>query len=161
MENQHRVLLILYAEFCTTNKRMGHSPRPIVHKREAEGANVSLLAQGRTRLVGSPCRAGSIPAAGGVAGVVRRTLSALPAGCLEGKAAAAFSINCCVGGGQTVRTLRSKLEALGARVPVPGTVVRAGAFLSLYRGPEIKPQDAERLKGFGAAVAAAVAGQFY
>ena len=122
--------------------RVLHAPE--LSPQETEGCDALL--------VGSPCRAGAIPAAGGVAGVVRRALLALPAGCLEGKVAAAFSVHCAVGGGQTVRTLRAKLEALGAIAPVAGMVVRAGAFLSLYRGPEIKPHDAERLRAFGAAV---------
>jgi flavodoxin len=109
----------------------------------------------RAFVVGSPCRAGSVPGAAGIAGPVKKMLNRLPEGCLEGQYGAAFSIHCSYGGQKTARNIDEHLEQLGATVPLAGMAVKAGAFLSLYRGPEITDEDAKKLREFGRDLAAA------
>ena len=100
-------------------------------------------------VVGSPCRAGSTGVLSGVAGPVSRWLGGLPEEALQGKAAAAFSVHSCFGGGTTVRSLERMLGERGGRVLAGGPAVRAGVPFSLWRGPEASAEDRERLRRFG------------
>ena len=105
--------------------------------------------------VGSPCHAGSMPLAGGVAVPVKDWLDDIPEGSLEGTVAGAFCPYSTAGGNRTVHTLDHRLREMGARVPEPGVAVKAGIPFSLWRGPEIGAADAEKLRSLGEALAAA------
>ena len=104
-------------------------------------------------MFGSPCRAGSLRLPEGVAGPAKGLLRRLPADGLRGKAVGAFSVHNRFGGDRTVSSIERRLAALGGNVVAPGLAVRGGAPLSLWRGPDIGPKDAERLRELGAAVA--------
>ncbi len=106
--------------------------------------------------VGSPCHAGSMPVGGGVAGAVTDWLEDIPDPGLEGMVAGAFCPYSTAGGNRTVHTLDHRLREMGADVPEAGVAVKAGIPFSLWRGPEIGMQDAERLRELGHAMAAAV-----
>ncbi len=100
--------------------------------------------------VGSPCWAGSMKVFfSGVAGPIAKWLVGLAPRALEGKVVGAFSVNSSFGGKATVRSLERVLSDLGGRAPVPGPAVKAGAPLSLWRGPDASPEDRERLRQFG------------
>lgn len=101
-------------------------------------------------IVGSPCWAGSLRVLfSGVAGPIARWLGGLATDALKGKAVAAFSVNCSFGGHATVEGLEGLLSDLGGQVVVPGVVVKAGAPLSLWRGPDASAEDREKLRQFG------------
>ena len=99
--------------------------------------------------VGSPCHAGSIPMAPGVSIPVKVWIEGLPEGCCQGKRGAAFSVHSWTGGQRTVSSLEASLVSLGAEVPATGVAVKAGVPFSLWRGPEIKDEDADRLRNLG------------
>ena len=101
-------------------------------------------------VVGSPCHAGSVrPVFSGIAKPVSKWLDGLPTDALADKAVAAFSVHCSFGGATTVKNLEQRLADIGARVLAPGPAVKAGAPLSLWRGPDASPDDRKRLRQFG------------
>ncbi|MCX5868055.1 MAG: flavodoxin domain-containing protein [Proteobacteria bacterium] len=106
-------------------------------------------------LVGSPCHAGSTaPLRSGIARPLERFLKSIPRNFLQGKKAAAFSVNAGLGAGNTVRSLEKLLKRAGALVVYsPGPAVKAGAPLSLWRGPDYNSRDREKLRSFGKQVA--------
>jgi flavodoxin len=106
-------------------------------------------------LIGSPCHAGSTaPLRSGIARPLERFLKSIPRNFLQGKKAAAFSVNAGLGAGNTVRSLEKLLKRAGALVVYsPGPAVKAGAPLSLWRGPDYNSRDREKLRSFGKQVA--------
>ena len=100
-------------------------------------------------LVGSPCHAGSMPFSSGIAGPIEKFLKSIPKDTLKGKIAGAFSVHCSMGGEKTVSSIEKLLQSSGADVAIPGPTVKAGAFMSLYRGPDYSPSDKEKLQKFG------------
>ena len=102
-------------------------------------------------LVGSPCHAGSTaPLLSGIARPLENLLKSIPRDFLKGKKAAAFSVNAGLGAKNTVKSLEKLLKRAGALVVFsPGPAVRAGAPLSLWRGPDYDSRDREKLKNFG------------
>lgn len=104
-------------------------------------------------VVGSPCHTGSMPFSSGIAGPVKEFLESIPKDFLKGKKAAAFSVHGLSGGKTTVESIEKRLRLAGADIDVsPGPVVKAGAFLSLYRGPDYTRLDREKLQAFGKAL---------
>ena len=100
-------------------------------------------------VVGSPCRYGSLQVGDGAAGPVRAALDRLKPGMLAGRAAGAFVVNCLAGGRTTARSIERALAAAGARIVVPGIVVRAGVPFSVCRAPMAGAQARQRLRAFG------------
>jgi len=101
-------------------------------------------------VVGSPCHAGSVRVLfSGIAGPISEWLGALPRGGFTGKAVAAFSVHCSLGAKATVQSLEQLLTDMGGRVLIPGPAVKAGAPLSLWRGPDASPGDRDKLRRFG------------
>jgi hypothetical protein len=66
---------------------------------------------------------------------VEKFLDSLAPGSLEGKTAGAFSVNAAVGGAKIVEAIEKRLADLGAGVVAGGPVHKAGAPLSLWKGP--------------------------
>ncbi|MDD5224791.1 MAG: flavodoxin domain-containing protein [bacterium] len=105
-------------------------------------------------LVGSPCHAGSTaPLLSGIARPLERFLKSIPPGLLRDKKAAAFSVHAGLGAKNTVASLEKLLKRTGAvLVSSPGPAVRAGAPLSLWRGPDYSPGDRDKLQRFGSEI---------
>lgn len=105
-------------------------------------------------VVGSPCHVGSVKMLfSGIAGPVSKWLGSLPGDAFAGKGVVAYSVHCCFGGGATVESLGRLLTDLGGRVLVAGPAAKAGAPLSLWRGPDASPEGRERLRQFGRGLA--------
>lgn len=101
-------------------------------------------------VVGSPCHAGSVRVLfSGIAGPVSDWLGSLPRTAFAKKAVAAFAVHSFLGAEATVQSLQRLLTDMGGRVLIPGPAVKAGAPLSLWRGPDASPEDRERLRHFG------------
>lgn len=93
--------------------------------------------------VGSPTR-GARPAR-----VVKKFVKGLKKKSLKGKAATVFTAYAGFRGRATLRRLRRLLKRRGARVVLRGVAVKAGAPLSLWRGPQASPEDVARLEELG------------
>ena len=103
-------------------------------------------------IVASPCWSGSVTRSG-VPKRVARALRALPADALKGKRCGGISVHSATGGKTTVRALGTLLGAKGADGYIPGPVAKAWSPLSLWTGPVVGPEDAERFRAYGAAFA--------
>jgi hypothetical protein len=79
----------------------------------------------------------------------------LKPGALAGKYAGAFSVNAAMGAGKIVAATEKVLSGLGATVVVGGPAIKAGALLSLWKGPDASPDDVKKCEEFGARVAEA------
>lgn len=97
--------------------------------------------------VGSPTR-GARPAR-----VVKRFIKGLDRKALKGKAATAFTAYAGFRGRATLRRLRRLLRRRKARVVLRGVAVKAGAPLSLWKGPQASPEDVARLEELGRTLA--------
>jgi flavodoxin len=75
-----------------------------------------------------------------------------PAG-LAGKTVGAFSVNAAYGAKTLVGNMEKSLAKLGGKVVAGGPAVKAGAVLSLYKGPDAKPEDVAACEAFGKKVA--------
>ena len=89
---------------------------------------------------------------------VERFLASLGPRGLEGKTAGAFAVNAGYGADKLIAAMESDLERLGAKVVTGGPAVKAGAPLSLWKGPDASAADAGRCEDFGRRVAAAAGG---
>jgi flavodoxin len=85
-------------------------------------------------------------------------LDSLGAGGLSGKVAGAFAVNAAYGGDRLVSAIESRLEGMGAKVVKGGPVVKAGAPLSLWKGPKAGPGDVKKCEDYGKRLARAVSG---
>ncbi|MCX5859349.1 MAG: flavodoxin domain-containing protein [Proteobacteria bacterium] len=105
-------------------------------------------------LVGSPCHEGSTaPLRSGIARPLELFLKSIPRDFLQGKNAAAFSVNAGLGAKNTVKSLEKLLKQAGAVVVCsPGPAVRAGIPLSLWRGPDYNSKDKDKLQRFGSEI---------
>jgi flavodoxin len=97
--------------------------------------------------VGSPTRGGK------PARKVKKFLKGLPRKALKGKKAAAFSAYAGMRGKSTVRHLRKLLKKKKAKTPVKGVAVKAGAPLSLWKGPDPTEKSIARLEELGRTLA--------
>lgn len=93
--------------------------------------------------VGSPTR-GARPAR-----VVKKFIKGLDKKALKGKSATVFTAYAAVRGRTTLRRMRRLLRRKKARVVLRGVAVKAGAPLSLWRGPQASPKDVARLEELG------------
>lgn len=89
---------------------------------------------------------------------VEEFLASLAPRALEGKTAGAFAVNAGFGADKLVAAMEKDLERLGASVVEGGPAVRAGAPLSLWKGPDAGEADRKSCEEFGRRVAAAAAG---
>jgi flavodoxin len=102
-------------------------------------------------IVGAPCHAGSIPFAGsGIARPVEKWLQSLPAGSLQGKTAAAFSVHAGAGAGRTMGNMLALLTQAGATPAPPAPAVAAGTPFSLWVGPMASDSDRAALRAWAA-----------
>jgi len=97
-------------------------------------------------IVGSPCWGGSI--ADGVATPVSNAIKSITIE-VKDKFCAGFSVNAGYGGHSTVRSIGKRLREKGCGKYVEGPVAKAGAPLSLWKGPAVKSEDLARYKAFG------------
>ena len=118
------------------SRRVKTTVKRISEAKPEELAEYSIVA------VGSPTR-GAKPAR-----VVKRFLKGLDRKALKGKAATAFSPYAGFRGKATVRRLSRLLRKRKAKV-VRGVAVKAGAPLSLWKGPDIREKDILRLEELG------------
>lgn len=118
------------------SRRVKATVKRISEAKPEELAYYSIIA------VGSPTR-GAKPAR-----VVKRFLKGLDRKALKGKAAASFSSYAGFRGKATVRRLSRLLRKRKAKV-VRGVAVKAGAPLSLWKGPDIREKDILRLEELG------------
>lgn len=74
---------------------------------------------------------------------------------LSGRTVGAFTVFAGYGGGKLVASIEKSLSGLGGRVVGGGPAVKAGAPLSLWKGPDAKPADVTACEEFGRKVARA------
>lgn len=93
--------------------------------------------------LGSPTR-GARPAR-----VVKKFVKGLEKGALKGKSATVFTAYAAFRGRTTLRRMRRLLRKKKAKVVLRGVAVKAGAPLSLWKGPQASPKDVARLEELG------------
>ena len=114
----------------------------------------SLSEVGKGELQGYRIVAVGSPTHGGKpARAVRRYFKGLGKKDFKGKVATGFSAYAGMRGKKTVKGLRKLLKKKGAKVVVPGVAVKAGAPLSLWKGPDASETDVARLIELGRALA--------
>jgi flavodoxin len=74
---------------------------------------------------------------------------------LSGKTVGVFTAFAGYGGGKLVGNIEKSLSSLGGKVVGGGPAVKAGAPLSLWKGPDAKPADVAACEEFGRKVARA------
>ena len=89
---------------------------------------------------------------------VQAYIDSLPEGALEGKYCGAFAVNAGVGAKQLVAAIERNLARLGGKVVAGGPAVRAGAPLSLWKGPNASDEDVRKCQDYGRRVARAARG---
>jgi flavodoxin len=97
-------------------------------------------------IVGSPCWGGSV--AHGISTPIADAIKKIT-GEVKGKLCAGFSVNSAFGGESTVKSIGERLKAKGCADYVAGPVAKAGATLSLWIGPAVKPEDLAHYRAFG------------
>ena len=83
-------------------------------------------------------------------------LDSLSPGSLEGKTCGAFTVNAFLGGDKLADAMELALDKLGGSVVGSSPVIKAGAPLSLWKGPDASPSDVSRCEEFGKRLAEAV-----
>ena len=101
----------------------------------------SLLAVGSPTHVGKPAKK------------VRGFMKGLPKKSLKGKRVASFTSYGGSRGKHTIKVFKKLLKKKGAKDIVPGVAVKAGAPLSLWKGPDIREDDLGKLSALGRALA--------
>ncbi len=150
------------------HSKTGHTSQAaedIARGLESEGVEVDIrrgaqaksfdLADYKILLIGTPTyghRMYKKPAA-----PVSEFLEGLKAGDLDGKTCGAFSVNAAFGADKLVAALEGWLLQLGGKVVAPGPAIKAGAPLSLYKGPDASPAAVKECEEYGRRVAAAAA----
>ncbi|MBU4194059.1 MAG: flavodoxin domain-containing protein [Actinobacteria bacterium] len=76
-------------------------------------------------------------------------LDSLSSGKLEGKTCGVFTVNAGWGGEKLAGAMERALEVLGGHVVGKSPVVKAGAPLSLWKGPDASPSDVSKCEEFG------------
>jgi flavodoxin len=97
-------------------------------------------------IVGSPCWGGSI--ASGVSTPITDAINQITNE-VKGKLCAGFSVNAGYGGKSTVKSIGERLKAKGCASYAAGPVAKAGAPLSMWKGPAVKQEDLARYRAFG------------
>ena len=116
----------------------------------AQDFDPAQLAGYEALIVASPCWAGAanqflLPKP------MERALTALSADALQGVRCGGISVHSGIGGENTIRRLGEILAQKGNTDYRPGPAARAGAPLSLWKGPSVKPEDETRFEAYGAA----------
>lgn len=111
--------------------------KPVSEVDAGELAEYAIIA------VGSPTRGGR------PARVVKKFLRGLDKKALKGKTAACFTSYAGLRGRATLRHMRRLLKRRKARLAHRGVAVKAGAPLSLWKGPEASEEDVARLEELG------------
>jgi flavodoxin I len=111
--------------------------KPLSEVEPEELSEYSIIA------VGSPTRGGK------PAKKVKKFLKALPRKSLKGKQASVFSSYAGMRGKATLRRMRKLLKRKKAKVGPKGVAVKAGAPLSLWKGPDPTQKGIERLEELG------------
>lgn len=83
------------------------------------------------------------------AGKIEQFIASIPIDALKGKTAGAFTVNAAVGGAKVVAATERLLMAFGAKVVKEGPVVKAGAPLSMWKGPNASDADVKVCEDFG------------
>jgi len=86
-------------------------------------------------------------------------LDSLSPGSLEGKTCGAFTVNAFLGGEKLAEAMELALDKLGGIVVGNSPVVKAGAPLSLWKGPDASPSDVSSCEEFGKRLAEAAGGE--
>ena len=84
---------------------------------------------------------------------VERFLDTLSPRGLEGKVCAAFTVHAAMGGVSVLGGMEEMLAERGGKVISGGPVVKAGAPLSLWKGPNASQSDVQTCEEFGKSVA--------
>ncbi len=85
---------------------------------------------------------------------VERFMDTLSPKGLEGKVCAAFTVHAAMGGASVLSGMEEMLAERGGRVVSGGPVVKAGAPLSLWKGPDASQADVQTCEEFGRRIAA-------
>ena len=109
----------------------------------------SMVADYEGLIIGSPCWSGSVTSTG-VAKPILRALDLLSADCLTEKRCGGVAVHSMTGGETTVAHLGTLLAQKGCEDYRPGPAAKAGRPLSLWKGPSVAPEDAERFRAYGA-----------
>lgn len=80
---------------------------------------------------------------------VQKALDSLSPMALENRVAGAFTVHAGMGGEKVVTVMERQLAGLGAKVVTGGPVQKAGAPLSLWKGPDAKQPDVDEAVAFG------------
>lgn len=88
---------------------------------------------------------------------VERFLDSLSPRGLEGKVCAAFTVHAAMGGGSVVSGTEKMLADRGGKVISGGPVIKAGAPLSLWKGPNASQADVQKCEEFGKRAARQIA----
>ncbi|MEZ4599552.1 MAG: hypothetical protein R2940_07160 [Syntrophotaleaceae bacterium] len=99
-------------------------------------------------ILASPCWSGSV-SPWGVALPLLRALKGLQADSLRGKRCGGISVHSNTGGETTIRHLQKLLFKQGCEDFRPGPVAKAGAPLSLWKGPSVDARDEARFRNYG------------
>ena len=100
-------------------------------------------------ILASPCWAGSVTP-WGVARPVINALERLQPDSLKGKRCGGISVHSMTGGETTVAYLGTLLSRKGCEDYRPGPAAKAGAPLSVWKGPAVGTQDEARFRAYGA-----------
>jgi flavodoxin len=84
---------------------------------------------------------------------IRDAIEMLDKDSLKGKRISAFVCMSMVGGDRALKRLEQMLREKGAENFTPGLVIRAGAPLSLVKGPDASPEDVKKCKALGESLA--------
>ena len=82
-------------------------------------------------------------------------LDSLSPGSLKGKTCGAFTVNASIGGKKLAGAMELALDKLGGNVVANSPVIKAGAPLSLWKGPDASPSDVSNCEEFGKRLAKA------
>lgn len=148
-----KALIVYY----TKTGHTGQAARDITRGLELAGVKVDLrggdlgvgfdLVEYQIVVVGSPTygnRGYKRPAK-----EVQRFVDGLGPNALDGKVCGAFTVNAGAGGRLLIGAMEMSLAKHGGKVVSIGPVVKAGAPLSLWKGPDASSHDVEKCEQFG------------
>ncbi|MBN2169616.1 MAG: flavodoxin domain-containing protein [Actinobacteria bacterium] len=114
---------------------------------DAANADPAKVGEFDMLLVGSPTYGNTLYRS--AAKPVEKFMDSMKPDTLSGHIAGAFSINGAMGAEKVVAAMEKKLSSFGAKVVSPGPAVKAGAPLSLWKGPDAGPEDVAKCEEFG------------
>lgn len=133
------------AEAVAEGVREAGGSADIIHcQRVPAGA----LADYDVLLFGSPCWMGR-ESRTGICGPIKSFLRDLDPAVVKGKTCGGFAVQGGLGADRTVKAIGEILAAKGCARYAAGPYASAGVFLSLWKGPSVKPRDLERFREYG------------